>query len=146
MDFAELPIQRSWDIDFLHGALSFAIHSNEVQGFQKFLQTRNPISEKEDGFIRSFWENVFSCSFLDSTLYNDDEKACTGEEMLESLPSSVFEMSMTAHSYSIYNAVFAVVHALQSMKSSQSKKRANLKGQQQKISNRQSWQVKLKQR
>ncbi|XP_053225708.1 vomeronasal type-2 receptor 26-like [Podarcis raffonei] len=52
MDFTSLPFQRDLDIDFLHGALSFTIHSKEVLGFQEFFQTRNPILEKEDGFMK----------------------------------------------------------------------------------------------
>ncbi|XP_042329785.1 vomeronasal type-2 receptor 26-like [Sceloporus undulatus] len=133
MDFTEFNFQRFWDFSLLHGIISFAVHSNEVQGFQGFLQTRNPTTEKEGGFLRSFWENAFSCSFSHSPVYG--KKTCTGEEKLESLPSSVLEMSMTSHSYSIYNAVFAVVYALQSIYSSQSKKRAIVKGENHEISN-----------
>ncbi|XP_042329784.1 vomeronasal type-2 receptor 26-like [Sceloporus undulatus] len=140
VDFTEHPLQRFWSINYLHGAISVAVHSKEVLGFQKFLQTRNLISEK-DLFFRMFWENAFLCYLANVTSYWNFEKLCTGEEKLESLPSSVFEMSMTAHSYNIYNAVFAVAHALQSMESSQSKKRVLVKGQNCEILSQLPWQL-----
>ncbi|XP_070584761.1 vomeronasal type-2 receptor 26-like [Erythrolamprus reginae] len=119
MDFMSLPFQRKHEIDFLHGALSFSIHSKKVLGFQKFLQMRKPDFDKEDSFIKLFWKNAFECSFSSSVI-NDDGKnvICTGEEKLETLPTTVFEMNMTGHSYSIYNAVYVVAHALHVMLSS----------------------------
>ncbi|XP_033024195.1 vomeronasal type-2 receptor 26-like [Lacerta agilis] len=128
MEFTSIPLQRDWDIDFLHGAVSFAVHSSEVLGFQKFLLMRNPTSEKEDGFVRVFWEQAFGCHFPNTTVDLQDEKICSGEEKLETLPASVFEMSMTGHSYSVYTAAFAVAHALQAMHSSSFKARMIVDG------------------
>ncbi|XP_054850236.1 vomeronasal type-2 receptor 26-like [Eublepharis macularius] len=115
MDFTSVPFQRTWDVDFMHGAISFAIHSKQPEGFQRFLQRRNPASHEEDGFIRDFWQHAFNCLFSHSEGDEMVEGACTGEEKLEALPVSVFEMGMTGHSYSVYNAVYAVAHALQTM-------------------------------
>nr|XP_028607781.1 vomeronasal type-2 receptor 26-like [Podarcis muralis] len=126
MEFTSFPSQRDWDIDFLHGAISFAVHSSEVLGFQKFLMLRNPTSEKEDGFLRVFWEQAFGCQFPNSMVDLQDEGICSGEEKLETLPASVFEMSMTGHSYSVYTAAFAVAHALQAMHSSRYKGRVTV--------------------
>ncbi|XP_054850233.1 vomeronasal type-2 receptor 26-like [Eublepharis macularius] len=124
MDFTSSSFQRTWDFDFMHGAIALAIHSKQPQGFQRFLQRRTPASHKEDGFIRDFWQQAFNCLFSDSDGDETVEGACTGEEKLEALPVSVFEMSMTGHSYSIYNAVNAVAHALQTMPFSTFKHRA----------------------
>nr|XP_008113554.1 PREDICTED: vomeronasal type-2 receptor 26 isoform X1 [Anolis carolinensis] len=141
MEFASLPFQRIWNIDFLHGAISFAVPSKEVSGFREFIQTRNPLSEKGDGFIRIFWELVFECSFPKTVLNQEDGKTCSGEERLETLPGSVFEMSMTGQSYSVYNAVYAVAHALQAMVSSKLKHRGMADGGKRVLLDLQSWQL-----
>ncbi|XP_063158689.1 vomeronasal type-2 receptor 26-like [Candoia aspera] len=112
MDFTSLPFLRNSDLVFLHGALSFAIHSEKVFGFRQFVQMRNPILDREDIFIKLFWESAFECSFPISGMEAENEDPCTGKEKLEALPASVLEMDMTGHSYSIYNAIYVVAHAL----------------------------------
>ncbi|XP_077772818.1 vomeronasal type-2 receptor 26-like [Podarcis muralis] len=141
MDFTSLPFQRGWDIDFLHGAISFAVHSSEAVGFQEFLQILSPTSSKEDGFIRDFWENAFACHFPNSQVDSQDGEICSGEEKLESLPASVFERSMTGHSYSIYNAVYAVAHALHAMYSSRFKHRGMVHDGRMKLLSQELWKL-----
>uniref|UniRef100_A0A670J604 G-protein coupled receptors family 3 profile domain-containing protein n=1 Tax=Podarcis muralis TaxID=64176 RepID=A0A670J604_PODMU len=110
-DFSWEPYHKDLDVLNFHGALSFAIHSSEVKGFHHFLLNLNPHSEA-NGFIRLFWQQAFGCQFLD---VETEEESCTGEEKLESLPGAFFEMQMTSQSYSIYNAIYAVAHALHAM-------------------------------
>ncbi|XP_066486745.1 vomeronasal type-2 receptor 26-like [Tiliqua scincoides] len=141
MDFTSFPFQNSWSIDFLHGALSFAIHSKQVFGFQSSLRKRKPTLRKEDGFIREFWEEAFACAFPSSVAEKFDREICTGEEDLETLPGSVFETSMTSHSYIVYNAVCAVAYALHSMYSSQFKHRTMMSYARSPFSNHQPWQL-----
>ncbi|XP_077774133.1 vomeronasal type-2 receptor 26-like [Podarcis muralis] len=114
IDFILYSLQKkfNFNIRILHGAISFAIHSKEIHNFKDFLQRIYPHWTETDGFIQDFWEDAFSCSLSNSTL---SATMCTGEEMLESLPAPFFEMSMTGHSYSVYNAVYALAHALNSM-------------------------------
>ncbi|XP_066486033.1 vomeronasal type-2 receptor 26-like [Tiliqua scincoides] len=116
-DFSTMTIHRNLDIHVFHGALSFAIHSNEVPGLSEFLKFLHPESQSEDDFIRIFWEQAFDCFFPDSTNSKESSDICTGQERLENLPGTLFEMSMTGQSYSIYNAVHAVARALQKMSS-----------------------------
>ncbi|XP_033024200.1 vomeronasal type-2 receptor 26-like [Lacerta agilis] len=141
MDITSFPFQRNWDLSFLHGSLSLAIHSVDLLAFLKFLQIKNPTTEKEDGFIKDFWEESFGCSFSSSVADNIGGQICTGEEKMETLPVSVFEMRMTAHSYTIYNAVYAVAHALHIRHSSQFKHRGITEGVGWGLPNPQPWQT-----
>nr|XP_056720650.1 vomeronasal type-2 receptor 26-like [Euleptes europaea] len=140
-DFESLSVQRIWDIESFHGTISFAVHSNQPPGFHTFLQAINPSWAKRDGFIQNFWEQVFSCSLKVSSIHGDSENTCTGEEKLETLPGIFFEMSMTGHSYNVYNAIYAVAHALQAMYLSRSNHRQLLKGEQLVLQNVQPWQL-----
>ncbi|XP_039214284.1 vomeronasal type-2 receptor 26-like [Crotalus tigris] len=124
MDFTSLPFLRNSDLIFLHGALSFAIHTEKVSGFQKFVQMKDPILEKEDTFIKLFWESAFECSFSISEVEVENVIPCTGKEKLLALPTSVFEMDMTGHSYSIYDAIHVAAYALHDFHSSMLKYRA----------------------
>ncbi|XP_053120162.1 vomeronasal type-2 receptor 26-like [Hemicordylus capensis] len=141
MDFISFGIQNSMDLHSLHGALSFALHSQEVLGFQQFLQMRNPISQKVDGFLRVFWEIAFNCHFPNPIADEKAEETCTGEEMLETLPGSVFEMSMTSHSYSVYNAVYAVAHSFHAMHSSKSNQKGRVDAGRWKLRYHLPWQL-----
>ncbi|XP_070810345.1 vomeronasal type-2 receptor 26-like [Pituophis catenifer annectens] len=141
MDFVSYSFKKPHDIDFIHGAISLAVHSKDVLGFQTFLQTRNPTLEKEDDFLQIFWEHAFDCSLPKPNIDNTSGRPCTGKEKLESLPGTLFEMKMTAHSYNIYNAVHAVAHAVHFMSLSQSRQRQIGKNEPQKnLLNQDSWQ------
>uniref|UniRef100_A0A8C6XKV9 G-protein coupled receptors family 3 profile domain-containing protein n=1 Tax=Naja naja TaxID=35670 RepID=A0A8C6XKV9_NAJNA len=141
MDFASPGFIRDWDLHFLHGALSFAVHTNYPRGFQKFQKERNPLSENRDGFIHIFWKDAFNCDFSNSTLEEREEEICTGEEKLEILPGTVFDTRMSGHSYSIYNAVYIMAYALHAETSSKSKQRAKMKEIRQKGPHEQPWQL-----
>ncbi|CAI5790459.1 vomeronasal type-2 receptor 26-like [Podarcis lilfordi] len=115
VEISAFHYQRHWDVELFHGAIAFRYQFSYLQRFHKFLEERNPLNTIKDDFIKKFWETVFSCIFLNVTGNYVDGDICTGEEKLESLPLPFFEMSMTGHSYSIYNAVYVVAHALQAM-------------------------------
>ncbi|XP_078234273.1 vomeronasal type-2 receptor 26-like [Pogona vitticeps] len=129
VELSSYVFQRDWDEEIFHGALAFRFHSSHLSGFQQFIQDRNPFSATGDGFIKDFWQQAFACSFLDTDLGEEESHLCTGEEKLEDLPIPYFDMSMTGHSYSIYNAVHAVAHALHAMSSSKLQQRAFFNGE-----------------
>ncbi|XP_053120360.1 vomeronasal type-2 receptor 26-like [Hemicordylus capensis] len=127
LDFIAVAMHRDWDVHIFQGALAFTTHSHEALGFQDFLQNLSPDLSKGDYFIQIFWEQVFGCSFPNSDFNRDSEETCTGKEKLERVPAPFFEMSMTGHSYSIYNAVYAVAHALDAWQSSRAKSKSRAK-------------------
>nr|XP_056719659.1 vomeronasal type-2 receptor 26-like [Euleptes europaea] len=140
IDFAFISLQRGLDFQLFHGTIAFKIHSNEPAGFQQFLHNIKPFWTEGNGFLKDFWEQAFDCPFPNSQESGEISEMCTREEKLESLPGPVFEMSMTGHSYSIYNAVYSVAHAFHVMYSSLSNHGATGKGEKTELQDRQPWQ------
>nr|XP_028560153.1 vomeronasal type-2 receptor 26-like [Podarcis muralis] len=118
MELTSAVFQKTWDAQIIHGALFFTIHSNALPEFHKFLEHISPSTTDGDFFIKDFWQQAFACVFPSTVTDVMDPNICTGEENLEMLPTPFFEMSMTGHSYCIYNAVYAMAHALHVMFSS----------------------------
>ncbi|XP_044300486.1 vomeronasal type-2 receptor 26-like [Varanus komodoensis] len=141
MELVSFFFQRDWDTEMFHGAIAFTLHSSDPPGFRTFLEDRNPFNTKGDGFIQHFWQQAFHC-MLPSTserhMANGD--ICTGEEKLETLPAPFFEMNMAEYSYSSYNAVYAVAHALHALSSSRPIDRAKVNGGRQKLQKQSLWQ------
>ncbi|XP_054849993.1 vomeronasal type-2 receptor 26-like [Eublepharis macularius] len=140
-DFELGSFESLTEIEIFHGALSFTVHSNQPPGFQRFLQEIRPFWAKADGFIQNFWEQAFNCQLKMPSEQEKSNKICTGEEKLESLPGVLFEMSMTGHSYNVYNAAYAVAHALHAMHKFRSKSKTLGEGQRLGLLNIQPWQI-----
>ncbi|KAF7236826.1 Vomeronasal type-2 receptor 26 [Varanus komodoensis] len=141
MELVSFWYHRNWDTEMFNGAIAFTFHSHNPAGFKDFLAQRNPLSTKGDGFIKHFWQNAFGCIFPNSSFARQrDVDTCTGEEDLGSLPAPFFEMSMTGYSYSIYNAVYAVAHALHTLCSTGFTDRAKVNGWRWKLQKHALWQ------
>nr|XP_028558666.1 vomeronasal type-2 receptor 26-like [Podarcis muralis] len=126
IDFMLTGLQRSWPLVLFQGAICITIHSKELLGFQEFLQSIKTDGIKENGFLKDFWEQAFDCDFPNPNVSMDTSEQCTRDERLESLPDPLFEMAMTGHSYSIYNAVHVVAHALHDISLKRSKPRSRM--------------------
>ncbi|XP_032070480.1 vomeronasal type-2 receptor 26-like [Thamnophis elegans] len=97
----------------LHGALHFRDHTGDIAEFSDFILSLDPLNPQGDMFLPLWWETVFACEFhKPGKFYPGGMKYCTGKENLQNVPSSLFETSMTGESYNIYNAVYALAHAL----------------------------------
>ncbi|XP_062813138.1 vomeronasal type-2 receptor 26 [Anolis carolinensis] len=148
LDFMLTGLLRGWDLQIFHGAIAFAIHSEDTPNFSEFLKTINPHWNKGDRFIQVFWEQAFDCFFPESWEQTEVMGQCTGKEKLEDIFKPLFEMSMTGHSYSVYNAVHSVARALHDMCSSQSNynrgkytSHTNKRGNTVKMQTLQAWQL-----
>ncbi|XP_061447564.1 vomeronasal type-2 receptor 26-like [Rhineura floridana] len=119
-DFTAIFIWSKFPAKSLNGTLSFALHKNVVPGFQDFLESINPY-QSSISFIELFWCTIFVCSL---PKYEVNMPYCTGQEQLGGLPRTLFEMEMSGQSYSIYNAVHVIAHALHAMYSSKSRHKA----------------------
>uniref|UniRef100_A0A670ZB06 Receptor ligand binding region domain-containing protein n=1 Tax=Pseudonaja textilis TaxID=8673 RepID=A0A670ZB06_PSETE len=123
-----------------HGALHFRHHMGDVSDFNHFLLSLNPWNPQGDLFLSPWWERVFGCIIHKPGLSpKTGKKPCTGKENLENVPTYIFEKRMTSESYNIYNAIYAVAHALHAMYGSVTQSIMKRFGK--KIANVQSWQV-----
>ncbi|XP_070582930.1 vomeronasal type-2 receptor 26-like [Erythrolamprus reginae] len=109
IDLTLTNLHQPSDLQLFNGAISFDIHSNELPGFHEFLWTLKPFQTQRDSLLKEFWEQGFDCVFSEGNKPMESDEACTGKEDLKKLPGHLFEM--TGHSYSIYNAAYAVAHA-----------------------------------
>ncbi|KAF7235028.1 hypothetical protein EYD10_18119 [Varanus komodoensis] len=97
----------------IHGALQFRAYRKDVPGFQQFLKSLDPFHPGEDAFLLSWWETAFECELPNSGQpISKESRNCTGTENVEELSSSMFEMSMSGHSASVYSGVYSLAHVL----------------------------------
>ncbi|XP_054849806.1 vomeronasal type-2 receptor 26-like [Eublepharis macularius] len=122
-----------------HGALSFTIHTNEVPGFQDFLQSLDPQQPNGDIFLQDFYNYAIrnlQYSGLDSLEVN-----ITWTKLMALLPGAHFETTVTGQSYSTYNAVHVAARALDEMYSSRHIQKISRKRDQGKLQNMPQWQL-----
>ncbi|KAM3915741.1 extracellular calcium-sensing receptor-like [Leptodactylus fuscus] len=102
----------------LNGTIGLAKYSSNIPGFQDFLYSIYPAKYPNDIFIREFWEQVFSCKWNNVSNVTN-VPSCTGKEDLTKVDKSVYDTTNFRLSVSVYNAVYAVAHAIDNMLSCQ---------------------------
>ncbi|XP_038598817.1 vomeronasal type-2 receptor 26-like [Tachyglossus aculeatus] len=95
-----------------HGTFTLANLVEEVPGFRDFLRTVRPEKYPEFIFLKEFWESAFDCSLSFPELGGSK---CSENASLELLPLHHFSLTMSALSYSVYNAMYAVAQGLQEL-------------------------------
>nr|XP_042114247.1 vomeronasal type-2 receptor 116-like isoform X2 [Peromyscus maniculatus bairdii] len=104
--------KRDFTVDSFHGTFAFAHHHAEISGLKNFVQTLNH-SKYTDMFLARLGWMYFSCEASTSnckTLEN-----CSLNVSLEWLMLQSFDMAFSDGGYDIYNAVYAMAHALHEM-------------------------------
>ncbi|XP_059109797.1 vomeronasal type-2 receptor 116-like [Peromyscus eremicus] len=99
-------------VDSFQWTLAFAHHHAEISGFKNFVQTLN-LSKYTDISLAGLEWMYFSCEASTSnckTLEN-----CSLNVSLEWLTLQSFDMAFSDDAYDIYNAVYAMAHALHEM-------------------------------
>ncbi|KAM6448968.1 vomeronasal type-2 receptor 26-like [Liasis olivaceus] len=112
IDFALSSLQKKTDLQVFQTVVSLTIHAQQLQNFKEFLQIIKPCKMQENALFKDFCEQVFNCEFSEPQEPKELNGICTGEERLENLPGPLFELFVSGHSYSIYNAVYAVIKTL----------------------------------
>ncbi|XP_005409775.2 PREDICTED: vomeronasal type-2 receptor 116-like [Chinchilla lanigera] len=103
---------RDFILDPFHGTLVFSHHHKEISGFKNFVQDATPYKYPEDTYLFMYWSKNFGCSFSESDCAL---KNCTPNASVAWLPPNRFDTALSDGSYNIYNAVYAVAHALHGM-------------------------------
>ncbi|XP_029141747.1 vomeronasal type-2 receptor 26-like [Protobothrops mucrosquamatus] len=141
MDLILTSLHRPSDLQMFDGAISFAIHSNEMPGFDEFLWAFKPLQMQQARMFKEFWEQGFDCVFSENNQPVESGEACTGREEPKNLPRHLFEMS--GHSYSIYNAVQAVGHAVHGMNLHRSKYKRVAENTRDELQEQDTWKLHL---
>ncbi|XP_043929406.1 extracellular calcium-sensing receptor-like [Protopterus annectens] len=106
----------------LQGTLGFVVRRGNMPGFNKFIYRLNPYINPDDIFLKIFWELVFDCKLqiVDNINKNltKESKICKGDEKLEGMKMDFFKLDDLRPTYNVYNAIYAVAHALHDMISS----------------------------
>ncbi|XP_029142155.1 vomeronasal type-2 receptor 26-like [Protobothrops mucrosquamatus] len=139
MDLTLTSLHRPSDLQMFDGAISFGIKSNELPDFYEFLWSITPLWIQRDSLLKEFWEQSFDCSFSDIKKPVESDEACTRREELKNLPGHLFEM--TGHSYSIYNAIYAVAHAVHGMNLLRSKYKRVTESRRDELHNQGTWKL-----
>ncbi|CAH2326733.1 vomeronasal type-2 receptor 26-like [Pelobates cultripes] len=97
-----------------NGSLSFTIHTKTSPTFEDFSQNINPVSYPNDFYIDRVWMDLYDCNYRNKSFYFE---LCMGNETIQSKEYRNIHKYMSQYSYSIYNAVYSLAHALHELTS-----------------------------
>ncbi|XP_078266024.1 extracellular calcium-sensing receptor-like [Rhinoraja longicauda] len=99
----------------LGGTIGFASHKMKIPEFGKFLSSLRP-SNSTGSFLDAFWETLFGCSFkaeMHDSAFNTAK--CTGQEDLQKVNDSFFDINELRVTYNVYKGVYAIAHGLHNL-------------------------------
>ncbi|XP_078023177.1 extracellular calcium-sensing receptor-like [Epinephelus lanceolatus] len=101
----------------LDGAIGLSIPKAHVSGMREFMLDVKPLNSSGNELFTEFWETLFSCKFKQSKSSAENQRECTGHENLTGVQNSFTDMSLMPILNNIYKGVYAVAHALHSIRS-----------------------------
>ncbi|XP_069498697.1 vomeronasal type-2 receptor 1-like [Ambystoma mexicanum] len=111
-------LNKPYHRNTLKGTIGFSPKLGTIPGFRDYLYRLNPYNAAGDIFIKDFWEEMFGCQCegpgRNKTVLDFPSQAngCTGNEELKMLKDSLFGADQLWETFNIYNAVYAIAHAL----------------------------------
>ncbi|XP_078057816.1 extracellular calcium-sensing receptor-like [Mustelus asterias] len=132
---------------FLTGAIGIAIRGVNIPGFKDFLMRLHPSVYPGNPIVEEFWEKTFSCSLrmIENGTGNTppafQSNQCTGREKLQTVTNAYTHATQLRVTNKVYEATYAVAHALQNMFSCEDGKGPFINRSCASISNFQPWQL-----
>ncbi|XP_057620675.1 vomeronasal type-2 receptor 116-like, partial [Chionomys nivalis] len=99
-------------LNFFEGSFFFS-KNRQIPGFRHFLDTLTPSQYTGDLYLQKFWIDTFYCS--PPSLMCGNHKPCPMNISLKTIQENNIVMTTSDYSFSIWNAVYAVAHALHKM-------------------------------
>ncbi|XP_069482550.1 vomeronasal type-2 receptor 26-like [Ambystoma mexicanum] len=103
-------------------SLSFSIKTGKIIGFKDFLYDIKLSMFRDYDVFDKLWWDAFKCKWMDSENLNQDNPKyishlpyCSGNETLQSLDSSIYDVFNFRFTHRVYMAVYAMAHALHDM-------------------------------
>ncbi|XP_041070614.1 extracellular calcium-sensing receptor-like [Carcharodon carcharias] len=133
---------------FVTGAIGIAIRSVNIPGFKNFLMRLHPSVYPGNPIVEEFWEKAFRCSLRTTENYTGSStpsviqsNQCTGRESLQTVANTYTDASQLRVTNKVYEATYAVAHALQNMFSCENGKGPFVNESCANISNFHPWQL-----
>ncbi|KAJ1121204.1 hypothetical protein NDU88_009326 [Pleurodeles waltl] len=112
---------KAWKI--FHGSLGLVPFTDHMMEFEAFLYRLRPLHYPNDIFMKLLWEKGFLCKLQDANQTETAAKGerdrgavmCSGEENLEDVSKTLFELNDMSYTYHSYIAVYAFAHALNTL-------------------------------
>ncbi|XP_078515269.1 extracellular calcium-sensing receptor-like [Lissotriton helveticus] len=113
--------RNTWTL--FNGSLILNLHFSQMPGFEWFLTNLNPLQDSNIEFIKLFWEEAFNCKWPGSNtteIMTEMENSgiqvsCSENQTLHKMAAFLFEFNDLSVSYHIYQAVYALAHAMNSL-------------------------------
>ncbi|XP_030261828.1 extracellular calcium-sensing receptor-like [Sparus aurata] len=96
----------------LDGAVGMSIPKSHVNGMQEFILNVKPLNSTRNELFTDFWETLFNCKFKHSKSSAENQKECTGHEVVTGVENTYTDMSLMPIFYNVYKGVYAVAQAL----------------------------------
>ncbi|EDL23682.1 mCG64055 [Mus musculus] len=105
--------EKDFSLTSFYGTLTISQYHGDVSTLNNFFQGANLSKDTHYFSSERLGWMYFNCSILKSNCKTPNQ--CTSSNLLEWLPRHSFDMAMNDESYNIYNAIYAVAHALHEM-------------------------------